>query len=286
MPNEIRRLNISQFPTLLKEISDPPKQLFARGNLPQENNFSLCVVGSRKFTQYGKAVCQHLITGLQNLPVTIVSGLALGIDSIAHETALKIGLQTIAIPGSGLDDDIIYPVSNRGLAMKILKQGGGLISEYEPSFRATMWSFPKRNRIMTGMSHATLVIESTERSGTLITARLAYEYNRDVLAVPGSIFSPNSSGTNKLIQDGATPIVSIQELIEAIGLEKPNVQKHTYENCTPNEIILVKLLTKPKERKQLMTVSSLSQEDFNAAITLLDMKGHIEEKLGKIHLCF
>lgn len=279
---EARKLTTAEYPSLLTEIPDPPKQLFVRGDLPHRNTILLCVVGSRKYSDYGKSACHHLITGLKNLPVTIVSGLALGIDTIAHSAALETHLQTIAVPGSGIDPRVIYPACNRELSEKIISTGGGLISEYEPTFRATTWSFPKRNRIMAGMCHAILIIEAQEKSGTLITARLASEYNRDVLAVPGSLFSSHTTGPHRLIRDGATPITCQKDLKDALGFENSRTDR-TYENCTPHERILIKLLVTPQKRESLRA-SNLSIDDINVALTLLDMKGYIREQYGKIYL--
>ena len=163
MHNEIKRLTLDQFPSLIKEITDPPKQLYIQGELPdEEETVFLAVVGSRKYTSYGKDVCERLIEGLRGYPVVIISGLALGIDSIAHKKALEVGLKTIAIPGSGLDENVLYPATNIQLARKIIEQGGCLLSEFEPDFRATTWSFPQRNRLMAGISHGVLIVEAEE----------------------------------------------------------------------------------------------------------------------------
>ena len=155
----IRPLLPHEFPELLKEINDPPKQLRYEGELPPPNNKLLAIVGARKFSNYGRESCEAIIAGLAGSPVTIVSGLALGMDSIAHRAALRYGLQTIAIPGSGLDRKVIHPRSHAGLADEIVEAGGGLLSEYDDTMPAGVWAFPKRNRLMAGMSHATIVID-------------------------------------------------------------------------------------------------------------------------------
>jgi DNA processing protein len=149
----VRKLSPKEFPTLLKEIPDPPEQLFVRGNLPTKSKI-LSVVGARAYSSYGKDVCEMLIDGLRGHDVAIVSGLALGIDSIAHKSALSAGLFTLAVPGSGLNDEVLYPSTHKKLAHDILDAGGGLLSEFEPDFKATPWSFPQRNRIMAGLAHA------------------------------------------------------------------------------------------------------------------------------------
>ncbi|HRY31308.1 MAG TPA: DNA-processing protein DprA [Candidatus Paceibacterota bacterium] len=207
------------WPEELVNIPDPPKRLRIRGAMPPDF-FRLCVVGPRKYTSYGELVCKKLISGLKGYPISIISGLAHGIDSIAHETALENHLHVIALPGSGLSDKAIYPRTRLNFAHKILESGGCLISEYDDEFLATNWSFPRRNRLMVGLAKATLIIEAREKSGTMITAKLTADYNRDMLTVPGSILSENSIGANSLIKDGAQVIQSVTDIIDFLGLKK------------------------------------------------------------------
>ncbi|MEM9337057.1 MAG: DNA-processing protein DprA, partial [Patescibacteria group bacterium] len=216
----IKELPSAEFPPLLREIPQPPKSLNYRGSLPSPEIRLLSIVGSRKYTTYGKEVVDHLVGGLKGYPVGIVSGLALGIDSLAHEAALKNDLYTLAIPGGGLDDTALYPPSHKRLAHRILEAGGGLLSEFEPTFKATKWSFPQRNRLVAGVSHATLLIEAAEKSGTLITAKLATDYNRELLVVPGSIFSQTSKGTHQFMKLGATPVTSPEDILDILQIEK------------------------------------------------------------------
>ncbi len=221
---EIQTLGPKDFPPLLATLYDPPDKLFIRGSpvwkddAPEQRY--LCIVGSRKFTQYGERACRALIEGLAGYPITIVSGLAYGIDSVAHEAALGAGLRTIAIPGSGLDWDVLYPRAHRILAQDIIRRGGALISPFDHDFRATPWAFPLRNQVMAGMSHMTIVIEAEEKSGSLITYRSALENGRDVGVVPGSIFSYASAGTNKvLVEGGAHPITSSYDILHILGIK-------------------------------------------------------------------
>ncbi len=203
-------------------LASNPNANSSNGQLPFRKLVSsklLCVVGSRDCTPYGKEVCERLVAGLAGFPITIVSGLALGIDSIAHRAALEAGLATVAVPGSGLDPRAIYPPGHARLAEEILVAGGCLISEFPPLENARPYFFPQRNRIMAGLCHATLIIEAEAGSGTLITARLTLDYNRDLLAVPGSIFSDFSVSCHDLIRDGATPITSPVDLLRALGFE-------------------------------------------------------------------
>lgn len=273
-------------PYLLQQIPDKPKQLYIRGQFPDEQRYKfLAIIGSRKFTQYGKQALEKIIKGLSGYPIVIVSGLALGIDSLAHESALATNLLTIAVPGSGLDNSVIYPASNQGLARRILASGGALISEYEPHFKATTWSFPKRNRIMAGLSHAVLVIEAENKSGTRITARLATDYNREVFAVPGSIFSPSSKGTNELIREGATPVSSGKDILDFFGFNetKNNPQSSLFENLSSDEQKILHLLNSPKSRNELAKEASLNIIQLNILISSMEIKGLIKESLGKIY---
>lgn len=282
----MEKIYVNTFPPLLTEIPDKPLFLYKEGSLPTVGNKLLAVVGSRKYTDYGKRVCEKLIADLAGFPITIVSGLALGIDSIAHRAALHAGLQTIAIPGSGLDPKCIYPQSHAALARDIVKADGGLLSEFEPKIPGYPSNFPQRNRIIAGMSHATLVIEAIKKSGTLITARLAMDYNRDVLTVPGDIFRTTSEGPNLLIKDGATPILSATDILEAlhIPIEEKQLQLDRYLECTDNEKCLIALLETACKRDDLIRASEMSITDANTTLSILEIKGLIKESLGKIYL--
>ncbi|HSE35267.1 MAG TPA: DNA-processing protein DprA [Candidatus Paceibacterota bacterium] len=285
--DEIRPLAPEHFPTLLCEITDPPKQLWLRGELPSTERTWLAVVGSRKHTSYGADAARTLIEGLRGYPIVIVSGLALGIDAIAHEAALKAGLPTVAVPGSGITDAAIYPRTNAGLAARILDAGGALLTEYEPDFRATQWSFPRRNRIMAGLAHATLVIEADALSGTLITARLAMEYNRDVLAVPGSIFSPSSDGPNALIADGAGLVRSSEDLLRHLGFdeidaaETPGDADHFSEDTLAEysdaERAILLILREPLATDEVALRAELAADEANIALMRLAIAGAIRE---------
>ncbi|MCA9352651.1 DNA-processing protein DprA [Patescibacteria group bacterium] len=274
----------SNIPQLLREIPDPPQQLYIRGTFPNEHDYKfLTVIGSRKFSTYGKQVCEHLIRGLAGYPIIIVSGLALGIDSIAHQTALDNHLTTIAVPGSGLDDSVLYPASNRGLAQSIIQAGGCLVSEYEPTFKATNWSFPKRNRIMAGLSHAILVIEAENISGTRITARLATDYNREVFAVPGSIFSPGSEGTNELIREGATPVTHAHDILDFFGFSKDTEAPLQELILSPEERAVMELLIAPMTRNNIAEQLGMSVIKLNILLSSMEIKGLIKEELGKMY---
>lgn len=286
MKSNLVHLSSSEFPEVLapvREIPEPPKELWLAGRLPDEDVTLLCVVGSRRYTNYGAEVVRHLIAGLSGLRVCIVSGLALGIDSIAHAAALETGLHTMAVPGSGLSDKVLYPRSNQNLARKIIESGGCLLSEYAPETKAAKWTFPKRNRLMVGLSKAVLVIEAGRPSGTLITARLSTEYNRDLLAVPGAIFNQNAAGPNWLIASGATPITSAEDLTKALGLDAKS--KNTEQYLTKDELAIVNLLKEaPLSRDDLIRQSGLLAGGAASVLISLELKGVITEQLGHINL--
>jgi len=245
--DKIRDLDFENFPELLKEINDPPKKLRIIGELPKTGNKLLAVVGSRKYSAYGRDVCESLISGLSGYPITIVSGLALGIDSIAHRSAMKNGLQTIAVPGSGLSKKALHPQAHVELAEEIIENGGGLISEFKDDMKATYWSFPQRNRIMAGMCNATLVIEAEKKSGTLITSRLATEYNREVGCVPGPITSPSSDGPHMLIRLGAALIRDSKDVLELLDLKSKDEDKTLFDmsDLTEEEKVFIEILETP-----------------------------------------
>ncbi|PIQ91617.1 MAG: DNA-protecting protein DprA [Parcubacteria group bacterium CG11_big_fil_rev_8_21_14_0_20_39_22] len=274
---------VCDFPKRLLEIPEPPKKLYIKGTLPDWDRKFLAVVGSRKYTSYGKRAVETLISGLRGKNVTIVSGLALGIDGVAHRAALSANLPTIAIPGSGLSEKVIYPASNAGLARKICECGGTLLSEYDPDFKATNWSFPRRNRVMAGLADAVFVIEAEQKSGTLITSRLATEYNRDVLTIPHNIFSPTGEGPHMLIRLGATPIRDSAELAEALGLDNSTMEeKDVYGDCSPEELSVITILDEPKPRDYIIGKINIPVSDANALLALMEIKGLIKEEMGEI----
>lgn len=284
MSYSIQDLPKDDWPSLLKEIPNPPKRLRFAGSLAPVRNKLLCIVGSRKHTSYGREVCEELIAGLEGFPVTIVSGLAFGIDSIAHKAALKHKLHTIAVPGSGLDPDILYPRAHFKIAEEILATGGALLSEFSDTQGATDWTFPQRNRIMAGLCHATMVIEADMKSGTLITSKLATDYNRDVFTIPGQIFSHQSDGPHMLIRLGATLIRHSNDLIEALGFSPTSKEIVNYEPENDTEELLMKLLSQPKARDDLIRESKLASSVANATLAVLEIKGVIVESMGEIRL--
>lgn len=209
------RFEDENYPCLLKEIYDPPQQLYYLGELKAREKFPLAVVGTRKISFYGKKATERLVNGLCQAGLTIVSGLALGVDGLAHQIALENGTRTIAVLGSGLDT--VYPPDHKKLAKRIIDTGGALVSEYPPKTKPSKLTFPARNRIVAGMSLGVLVIEAPIKSGAMITARLALDQGREVFAVPGDIYSENSQGCNLLIKKGAKPVTKIEDILESFN---------------------------------------------------------------------
>ncbi len=211
-------LNSKNYPELLKQIYDPPKQLYILGDLTDQLsliNNPLAVVGTRKASTYGKKTTNYFVRTLAKAGLTIISGLALGIDSIAHQSTLEVKGRTVAVLGSGLN--VIYPPTNKNLAQEIIKSNGVIISEYPPNTRPSKQNFPTRNRIIAGLSLGVLVIEAPEKSGALITARAAIEQGREVFVVPGSIYNENSAGCHFLIKAGAKPVTKPEDILETLS---------------------------------------------------------------------
>ena len=277
----IKELAKGAFPKQMLEIPQPPKRLNYRGELPPNDMKMLAVVGSRKYTNYGRQVVDHLVNGLRGYNIGIVSGLALGIDSLAHEAALANSMYTLAIPGGGLSDSAIYPTRHKPLARKILESGGGMMSEYEPDFRATTWSFPQRNRLVVGISHAVLVIEANEKSGSLITARLCADYNRELLVVPGNIFSDNSKGVHQFLKLGAVPVTEASDILNALNLEVQtgNLPSKAVALSTVETKVL-DILTEPTERDSLIRKLALPASEATIILMQMEINGLIKEDGG------
>lgn len=271
----------NDYPTLLNELYDPPAVLFVRGELPSSDKKHLAVVGSRKATTYGHQTVQTIVKPLAKSGVVIVSGLAYGIDALAHKTTVDVDGTTIAVLGCGVDQDSIYPSQNRTLASHILASGGALISEFPVGTAPLRHHFPFRNRVIAGLSHGTLVIEAALKSGSLITARSALESGREVYAVPGDIHSPLSEGPNNLIKMGATPVTSADDIVNV------NIQKNTapaYAPQSQKEDLVYNLLSKkPVHIDEIAHGSELPVGTVSSTLTMLEMKGVIEHTGGRYY---
>ena len=288
MKFNLKILEGKNIPKNLLEIPQPPKKLYLAGKLPEENIVCLAVVGSRKATTYGKDVVKKLISGLKGYPIAIVSGLAVGIDALSHEAALDAGLFAVAFPGSGISEEVFFPPTSLKLAERIINSGGCIISEFEPDLKAAFYTFPMRNRLVAGLSKAALIIEAQEKSGTLITARMALDYNKEVLAVPGPISSDFSKGTNRLIRQGATPITSSDDILEALGfkIDKESKQQNLFGDARPEEKKVLKLLEEPLERDDLIREMKLPTSEANSLLSVMEIKGLIKEEMGEIRKSF
>lgn len=280
---DIRELAREEWPAALSEIPGPPKRLWVRGMMPRHDTKLLAVVGSRALTRYGQEACERLIAGLARYPVSIISGLALGADACAHRAALAAGLHTIAIPGSGLDDSVIGPRTNLGLAKQILAAGGALLSEQEPMHRPYPGDFPSRNRIMAGMADAVLVVEAGAKSGTLITARLAGEYGKELLVIPRRIGDANGAGFHLFSRMGATCVSESDHILEALGIE-PDAAPATREapQLSGAERAVWNALEEPRTRDEILRLSGNPAERLTALISL-ELKGLVREEFGAWH---
>ncbi|RWZ78624.1 MAG: DNA-protecting protein DprA [Candidatus Microsaccharimonas sossegonensis] len=259
---------------IISTIAKKPKALYFIGTLPHEGSPVVAIVGSRKPTSYGKEVTFNLAYKLAQKGVIIVSGLAIGIDTIAHQAALKAGGTTIAVLAGGLDT--IYPATNQKLAVAIVKNGGALISEYPPGTLARDFQFLARNRIVSGVSDAIIVAEAASRSGTLSTVAHALEQNREVFAVPGNITSPMSVGPNRLISQGAHPVTCVDDILQVIAphLLEPQTTFNLGSNAI--EIKIIELLKSGiRDGDALQKASGFSASEFLQSITMLEIQGII-----------
>jgi DNA processing protein len=268
------------YPARLKEIYDYPPVLYVRGDLMPQDECCLAVVGTRRASMYGKQVAAEMTTELARRGVTIVSGLARGIDSIAHRNALEAGGRTIAVFACGLD--IVYPQDNAELARQIAHQGA-LVSEYPLGTRPKADNFPRRNRIMSGMSLGVLVVEAGERSGATITAFQALEQNREVFAVPGSVYSPLSRGTNRLIQEGAKLVIGFADILSELDLTMAAEQMHMDAVLPANDtesLLLKQVSTEPLHIDEICRRSNLPTALVTSTMALMELKGMVRHLGG------
>lgn len=283
----IRELKRDEWPAQLLQIPQPPTKLWVRGTLPPKGHKLLTVVGSRALTQYGKEACEKLIAGLAGYPISIVSGLALGTDTCAHKAALAAGLHTLVVPGSGLGDDVLYPRSNRAFAKEILEKGGGMLSEYPADALSRVHFFPERNRIMVGLSDAVLIIEAGQKSGTLITARLASDYNRDLLCVPHRIGDPHSFGSHLFIRLGAALVSDPLHILEALHItpRESGVPGEAPSDLEDAEKVIWNMLDEPKTRDEILRSATGKADtgELMTALVSLELRGLTREEFGAWH---
>lgn len=266
------------WPQLLRELPEKaqPELLYVEGTLPPKDALIVGIVGTRKPTSYGKDVAHDVAFALASHGIIIASGLAVGIDTIAHEAALEAGTPTIAILGSGISRSVLYPYQNRNLADKIVAAGGAIISEYESETKPEAWTFPQRNRIIAGIAHTVIVVEAGEKSGALITARFANEYGRNVFAVPGEITSDQSRGTNALIKQGATPLLHSDDVLESLGIESSKLIQGKDEAANDEEKKILEALTEELSIDEIIKLTGLKAHVVLSATTELEIRGMIK----------
>jgi DNA processing protein len=263
------------YPENLRQVADPPPVLFVRGDLEYGDGHAVALVGTRRATAYGHAVAERLATGLAQHGVTVVSGLARGIDTTAHHAAVRAGGRTIAVLGNGLDQ--VYPAENSALAGRIASSGqGALVSEFAPGIPPDAVNFPRRNRIISGLSRLTVIVEAGDRSGALITADFALEQGRDVLAVPGSVLSPASAGANSLLKQGAVPVTSASDILEVLGTPAAEIESlaHTMPELGPSESTVWQALDQqPRHVDELVRRLPMPIDALSATLAMLEVKG-------------
>ncbi len=268
------------YPPRLREIAQPPPVLYLRGQLLPEDAWAVAIVGTRRVTPYGRQVTEQIASFLAGSGITIVSGLARGVDAIAHQAALRAGGRTLAVLGSGVDR--IYPPENRALADQICEHGA-LLSDYAPGTAPESVNFPPRNRIISGLSLAVIVVEAGETSGALITAEFAAEQGREIFAVPGSILAPQSKGTNKLIQQGALPLLNASDVIQALDLTRLGQQKAA-RKALPGDAVEAKLMDalgdEPLHVDEIRAQTGLPVEKVSATLIMMELKGMVRQVGG------
>lgn len=272
---EIFQINLSDYNYLrdLPHIPDPPKKLFIRGKLPAKRVKTVAIIGTRKPSAYGREIATKIASECAKNGIVVVSGLALGIDSIAHRAAIDSGGKTIAILANGVDK--IYPRSHEDLGQKILQTNGAILSEYPNNTPARPWQFLARNRIVSGLADAVVIIEAASRSGTLSTANHALDQGKEIFAVPGNITSPLSAGCNQLIKNGANPLTSVEDLLDFLIPDRFEKQTQLFKGDTREENVILEFLSKNGTTSSdvIIKQTKLSASEFNQAITMLELKG-------------
>src|SRR6266545_4067864 len=268
------------YPQRLKEIEQPPPVLYVRGDYLPDDLFAVAIVGTRRVTPYGRQITEELASYLATNGITVISGLARGVDAIAHQTALKAGGRTIGVLSSGVDK--IYPPEHRALAERMMERGA-IVSDYAPGTPPEASNFPPRNRIISGLSLAVVVVEAGQTSGALITAEFAAEQGREVFAVPGSILAPQSKGTNKLIQNGALPLLSVNDLMQALDLTRMGEHKAARKVIPADETearLMNVLGDEPLHVDEIRSQTELPIEKDSATLALMELKGMVRQVGG------
>jgi DNA processing protein len=285
---QILTIRDKEYPKQLKEIFNPPALLYIKGNLSNlNNNFNLAVVGTRKISNYGKQITPQLVKPLAQAGLVITSGLALGVDALVHQSTLEVQGKTIAVLGSGLDQQSVYPAANRYLVQNILNNQGTIISEFPIGTLPLKHNFPTRNRIIAGLSLGTLVIEAAASSGAIITALLALEQNREVFAVPGPLYNPNSAGAHMLIQKGAKLITGHQDILEELNLQEVKTfiaNQQVLPDSQEEKTIFQQLGKEPLHIDKIIQQTNLPTPLVNSTLSLMEMKGLVKNLGGQNYI--
>lgn len=275
-------LEDDNYPKMLKQISDPPAVLYYKGDLFNCNlDRTVAVVGSRKSTYHAKEAVRKILSELTGTDICIVSGLAAGIDTTAHEAAMDNGLKTIGVIASGFD--FIYPTSNKKLYEKIENGGGAVVTEYYPTFQPLKFRFPQRNRIVSGLSYGTLVAEASLKSGALITANLCLEQGRELMCIPGLISNPNTEGIYKLLKNGATLVTQAQDILDALNWEIKPAEQLTMDLSGLTDIeskILDAIEVEEKGFDEIAAITKIDTVELLTNLTTMELKGIIKQVTG------
>jgi len=281
-------INNSRYPLALKQISSAPKKIYYKGNW-DESIFENClaVVGTRRITSYGKQITSKLVSEAASAGLTIVSGFMYGVDAAAHKAALGAGGKTIAVMPCGID--MVHPAYQKNLYNEILESNGLIISEFENNFPPALWTYPKRNKIVAGLSQAVMVVEAASKSGSLITANLARAYGRKLFAVPGPLTSSLSEGTLNLIKEGAVMVISVKDILDYYGLGRSSLAVDSQQSLNLNrleESIITKLQQEPISIDGLSRLLEIPVSKIGTTLSLMQLKGILFEEEGKYHIKF
>ena len=266
-----------EYPDNLRQIDAPPPVIYVRGTLSEVDAWSVGIVGTRRATPYGREVARTIASELARAGVTVISGLALGIDAVAHKAALDAGGRTIAVLGSGVDQ--LYPATNEPLGLRMIEQGA-VVSEYALGVRPEARNFPPRNRIISGLSKGVVVVEANQRSGALITATFAVEQGRDVFAVPGSILNPSSAGCNHLIQQGAMPFLKVEDVLEQLDLTRLTERQEARKAVTADPMesaLLMHLSSAPQYIDDIVRQADIPSSQVSSLLTVMELKGLVRQ---------
>lgn len=286
--DDIKTVSIgdAEYPGALKKIANAPKTLYFKGALPKPDEICVAVVGCRRCSDYGKSIAGNLASDLASAGITVVSGLAPGIDTVAHQAVVERGARTIAVLGTGVDEKSLYPQENIGLALKIIETGGCVMSEYPAGTPGAKFTFPSRNRIVAGLSRAVVVVEAKQKSGALITANWARLQKKIVFAVPGSIFSQNSRGCHFLIKQGAKLAENMNDILKELAIQAPlaNLLTKKQEGANNEEKLILECLKQgPAHIDKIIENTKLSAKAVAGALMVMELESKAKNLGGSVY---